>query len=116
MQIGVIGLGRMGGNISVRLMRHGHDCVVYDASPDAIARIAKEGAKGAHDLADMVKQLTKPRAVWVMLPAGHITEQTIEALAGMMESGDTIIDGGNSFYKDDIRRAAKLREKGTHLR
>ncbi|HEX3348434.1 MAG TPA: decarboxylating 6-phosphogluconate dehydrogenase [Acetobacteraceae bacterium] len=112
MQLGVIGLGRMGGNISIRLMRHGHECVVFDASAEAIARIAKEGAKGVKDLHDMVQALAKPRAVWVMLPAGHITEQTVEALAGMMESGDIIIDGGNSFYKDDIRRAAKLREKG----
>jgi 6-phosphogluconate dehydrogenase len=112
MQIGVIGLGRMGGNISLRLMRHGHECVVFDQSADAVAKIAKDGAKGAHGLDDLVKSLAKPRAVWVMLPAGKITEQTIEALAGLMERGDIIIDGGNSFYKDDIRRAATLREKG----
>ena len=112
MQLGVIGLGRMGGNISVRLMRAGHECVVYDRSDDAVSHYVKEGAKPAHGLQEMVAALTKPRAVWVMLPAGKITEETVEALAGMMESGDTIIDGGNSFYKDDIRRAAKLREKG----
>jgi 6-phosphogluconate dehydrogenase len=112
MQLGVIGLGRMGGNISVRLMRAGHECVVYDRSEDAVAHYAKEGAKPTHGLQEMVAALTKPRAVWVMLPAGKITEETIETLAGMMDSGDTIIDGGNSYYKDDIRRAAKLREKG----
>jgi 6-phosphogluconate dehydrogenase len=112
MQLGIIGLGRMGGNISVRLMRAGHECVVYDRSNDAVAKYAKEGAHPAHGLEEMVKALAKPRAVWVMLPAGRITEETVEALAGLMESGDTIIDGGNSYYKDDIRRAAKLREKG----
>jgi len=112
MQLGIIGLGRMGGNISFRLMRAVHECVVYDRSDDAVAKYAKEGAHPAHGLEEMVKALTKPRAVWVMLPAGKITEETVEALAGLMDSGDTIIDGGNSYYKDDIRRAAKLREKG----
>ena len=112
MQLGVIGLGRMGGNISVRLMRAGHHCVVYDHSPDAVKRVAGEGAVGAADLADLLRGLEKPRAVWVMLPAGAITEETVTALAAHMEPGDTIIDGGNTFYKDDIRRAAALREKG----
>ncbi len=112
MQLGVIGLGRMGGNISVRLMRAGHHCVVYDHSPDAVARVSGEGAVGAKDLADLLRGLEKPRAVWVMLPAGQITEDTIATLAEHMEAGDTIIDGGNTFYKDDIRRAAKLRERG----
>ncbi len=112
MQLGVIGLGRMGGNISVRLTRAGHHCVVYDHSADAVARVAGEGAVGAKDLADLLGALEKPRAVWVMLPSGAITEDTIETLAGHMDSGDTIIDGGNTFYKDDIRRAAKLRERG----
>ncbi len=112
MQLGVIGLGRMGGNISVRLMRAGHHCVVYDHSADAVKRVAGEGAVGAKDLADMLGKLEKPRAVWVMLPAGEITEDTIKTLSEHMESGDTIIDGGNTFYKDDIRRAAKLRERG----
>ena len=107
MQLGVIGLGRMGGNISVRLMRAGHHCVVYDHSPDAVKRVAGEGAVGASDLADLLRGLEKPRAVWVMLPAGEITEATVKTL-----SGDTVIDGGNTFYKDDIRRAATLREKG----
>ncbi len=112
MQLGVIGLGRMGGNISVRLTRAGHHCVVYDRSADAVKRIAGEGAKGATDLANMLASLEKPRAVWVMLPAGEITEDTIKTLSEHMEAGDTIIDGGNTFYKDDIRRAAKLRERG----
>jgi len=112
MQLGVIGLGRMGGNISVRLMRSGHHCVVYDHSADAVKRVSGEGATGAADLADLLRGLEKPRAVWVMLPAGEITENTISQLAEHMEPGDTIIDGGNTFYKDDIRRAASLREKG----
>ncbi len=112
MQIGVIGLGRMGGNISLRLMRAQHHCVVYDNSQDAVRKIAEQGAAGASSLQDMVRQLDTPRAVWVMLPAGKITEDTIGALAGMMESGDTVIDGGNTFYKDDIRRAAELVKKG----
>ena len=112
MQLGVIGLGRMGGNISVRLMRAGHHCVVYDHSPDAVKRVAGEGAIGAKDLADLLHGLEKPRAVWVMLPAGEITEDTVKTLADHMEAGDTVIDGGNTFYKDDIRRAAMLREKG----
>jgi 6-phosphogluconate dehydrogenase len=104
----------MGGNISLRLMRAGHRCVVYDHSPDAVARVAGQGAIGAADLADLLRGLERPRAVWVMLPAGEITEQTVAALADLMEPSDVIIDGGNSFYKDDIRRAAKLREKGLH--
>ena len=112
MQLGVIGLGRMGGNISVRLTRAGHHCVVYDRSADAVKRIAGEGATGASDLAELLHGLDRPRAVWVMLPAGEITEHTIGELAAHMDSGDTIIDGGNTFYKDDIRRAAMLREKG----
>ena len=112
MQFGVIGLGRMGGNITVRLMRAGHSCVVFDNNPDAVKRVAKEGATGAAVLADLLRGMEKPRAVWVMLPAGEVTEQTVSALAEHMEAGDTIIDGGNTFYKDDIRRAATLRGKG----
>ena len=112
MQLGVIGLGRMGGNITVRLLRAGHNCVVFDNSPDAVKRVAGEGATGAADLADLLRGMEKPRAVWVMLPAGEVTEQTVSALAEHMEAGDTIIDGGNTFYKDDIRRAATLRGKG----
>ena len=112
MQLGIIGLGRMGGNISRRLMRAGHETVVYDRDTGAVDKLAKDGAAPVGGLADMVKQLKAPRAVWVMLPAGKITEDTVHELAGMMEKGDIIIDGGNSYYKDDIRRAATLREKG----
>ena len=112
MQLGIIGLGRMGGNISRRLMRAGHQTVVYDRNTGAIDALAKDGAAGVGGLADMVKALTPPRAIWVMLPAGEITEHTVNELAGLMQSGDTIIDGGNSYYKDDIRRAKTLREKG----
>ena len=112
MKLGVIGLGRMGGNISVRLMRHGHECVVYDHSEKAVSGIAEQGAAKSTGLEDMVHQLPSPRIVWVMLPAGRITEETVQALGGMMGSGDIIIDGGNTMYKDDIRRARQLREKG----
>jgi len=112
MQLGIVGLGRMGGNISRRLMRAGHQTVVYDRNASAIEALAKDGAAGAGGLAEMVKQLTPPRAVWVMLPAGAITEATVNELAGLMQQGDIIIDGGNSYYKDDIRRAKALREKG----
>jgi 6-phosphogluconate dehydrogenase len=102
----------MGGNISLRLMKHGHECVVYDNSEKAVDGIAAQGAAKSSGLQDMVGQLPKPRIVWVMLPAGKITEDTVQALGGMLESGDIIIDGGNTMYKDDIRRAAELREKG----
>ncbi|GAC1347885.1 MAG: decarboxylating 6-phosphogluconate dehydrogenase [Acetobacteraceae bacterium] len=112
MQLGIIGLGRMGGNISRRLMRAGHHTVVYDRDTHAVEALAKDGAAGVGGLADLVGQLTPPRAVWVMLPAGSITEATVQELAGLMQSGDTIIDGGNSYYKDDIRRAKALRDKG----
>jgi 6-phosphogluconate dehydrogenase len=113
MQIGVVGLGRMGANISRRLMRAGHSCVVWDANAATVQGLGKEGAQGAGGLADVVKALTeKPRAVWVMLPAGKITEQTIEQLAGMMAAGDIIIDGGNTNWKDDVRRGKALKSKG----
>src|ERR1700719_143246 len=113
MEIGVIGLGRMGGNMSRRLIKAGHHCVVFDADAKPREALAKDGAAAAGSLAEMVKALgEKPRAVWVMLPAGRITEETIEHLGGLLEPDDIIIDGGNSFYKDDIRRAKKLAEKG----
>ena len=112
MELGIIGLGRMGGNISRRLMRAGHKTVVYDRNVDAVTGLAKDGATGVTGLADMVKSLTAPRAVWVMLPAGAITEATVNELAGLMDVGDTIIDGGNSYYKDDIRRAKTLHAQG----
>jgi 6-phosphogluconate dehydrogenase len=112
MQIGIIGLGRMGGNISRRLMKAGHHCVVFDSIAKPREALAKEGATAAGSLAEMMKMLAdKPRAVWVMLPAGKITEETVEHLAGLLKPDDIIIDGGNSFYKDDIRRAKKLAEK-----
>ena len=111
MQLGMIGLGRMGGNIVRRLMDHGHQCVVYDRAADAVGGLAKEGATGAGGLADLVAKLEAPRAVWVMLPAGEITEATVAELSHVMAPGDTIIDGGNSFWQDDIRRAAALAER-----
>jgi len=111
----MIGLGRMGGNIVRRLMRHGHDCVVYDKSPDAVRGLAGEGAKPSRDLGDFVRQLQAPRAVWVMLPAGEITHGTIVELADLLSADDILIDGGNSFYQDDIRHAELLRPKGVHF-
>jgi len=112
MQIGVIGLGRMGGNISRRLMKAGHHCVVFDANAKPREALAKEGATAVSSLEAVVKALEEqPRAVWVMLPAGQITEETVERLGGLLEPDDIVIDGGNSFYKDDIRRAKKLAEK-----
>jgi len=108
----MIGLGRMGGNMVRRLMRGGHQCVVFDRSADAVKQLAGEGATGATSLDDFVAKLTKPRAAWVMVPAGDPTEQTVRDVASRMEQGDTIIDGGNSYFKDDVRRAAFLKEKG----
>ena len=112
MQIGVIGLGRMGGNIVRRLTRAGHSCVVYDADPAPGAALAREGATAAASVAALVEGLEAPRTVWVMLPAGKITEETIRQLAGLMTSGDVIIDGGNTNFKDDVRRARELAPKG----
>ena len=113
MQLGVIGLGRMGANISRRLMRAGHSTVVWDANPAAVQGLGADGATGASGLSDVVAKLTdSPRAVWVMLPHGKITEDTIGQLAGMMNKGDIIIDGGNSYYKDDVRRGKELAAKG----
>jgi 6-phosphogluconate dehydrogenase len=113
MQLGMIGLGRMGANIVRRLMRDGHDCVVYDVSAESIQALAGEGADGAPTLEEFVAKLERPRVAWVMIPAG-ITGQTVEQLSGLLDEGDIIIDGGNSNYRDDVRRAAKLREKGIH--
>jgi len=112
MQLGVIGLGRMGGNIAKRLMRGGHGCVVYDRDPKSVTGLEGDGAKAATDLADLVAQLEAPRTVWVMLPAGKPTEETIAAIAEHLAPGDIVIDGGNTFYQDDIRRAKTLMEKG----
>jgi 6-phosphogluconate dehydrogenase len=112
MQIGVVGLGKMGGNMSRRLMKAGHSCVVFDANVKPREALAKEGAVAAPSLESLVKALTeKPRAIWVMLPAGNITEETIKHLGDLLEPDDIIIDGGNSFYKDDIRRAKELAAK-----
>src|ERR1700726_2689839 len=111
MQLGMIGLGRMGGNIVRRLMHAGHHCVVYDKSADAVHGLAGEGAAPSRDLADFVRQLDKPRAVWVMLPAGAITHGTIVELSGLLEKGDILIDGGNSHFHDDVAHAEMLVEK-----
>ena len=111
MQLGIVGLGRMGGNIARRLKRAGHDIVVFDVDAKAVDKLAGEGLTGATGLEDIVTKLQAPRALWIMLPAGKITEQTIATMAKTLSPGDIIIDGGNSFYKDDIRRAAELREK-----
>jgi 6-phosphogluconate dehydrogenase len=115
MQIGMVGLGRMGANIVRRLHKAGgFSAVVYDANPSAVGSLAAEGAAGAGSVADVVQRLTAPRIVWVMLPAGKVTEATIEELAGLLQRDDVIIDGGNTFWQDDIRRAKALREKGIH--
>ena len=114
MQLGMIGLGRMGGNIVRRLMQAGHDCVVYDKSAEAVQELAGEGATSSRDLADFVRQLAKPRAVWVMLPAGAITHRTIVELSQLLEPGDILIDGGNSFFHDDVAHAEMLNVKGIH--
>jgi 6-phosphogluconate dehydrogenase len=112
MQLGMIGLGRMGGNIVRRLMRGGHDCVVYDKSAEAVATLTGEGASGTKSVAELVAGLTKPRAIWIMLPAGEVTGAAVEELADLLAAGDIVIDGGNSFYQDDIKRAARLKPKG----
>jgi 6-phosphogluconate dehydrogenase len=112
MEIGIVGLGRMGGNIGLRLMRAGHRCVVFDRNAEAARHLVGSGAIAAESLADLVRQLAPPRAIWVMLPADRITEETVAELAELLERGDTVIDGGNSFYKDDIRRGRELAARG----
>jgi 6-phosphogluconate dehydrogenase len=112
MQLGMVGLGRMGANLVRRLMRDGHECVVFDVNPDAVAELAGEGATGADSLDDFVAKLDQPRAAWVMVPAGAITESTVNDLANRLEAGDAIIDGGNSYYRDDIRRSQAFADKG----
>jgi 6-phosphogluconate dehydrogenase len=112
MQIGIVGLGRMGANMARRLMRQHHEVVVYDLKPASVAALANEGAVGATDFADLANKLSKPRAIWLMVPAGAPTEETIEHIRPFLESGDTIIDGGNSFYKDDVRRSIRLKKEG----
>jgi 6-phosphogluconate dehydrogenase len=114
MQIAMIGLGKMGGNMSRRLMKAGHECVVYARTAASRDAVTKDGAVGATSLADAVARLKSPRAVWLMLPAGDATEAAVEQLADLLAPGDMVVDGGNSFYKDDIRRAKRLKAKGTH--
>jgi 6-phosphogluconate dehydrogenase len=114
MQLGMVGLGRMGAGIVRRLMKDGHHCVGYDVFPDAVKALEADGATGSASLEEFAAKLEKPRAVWVMVPAGDITDKTIASLAEVLEEGDTIIDGGNTHYVDDIRHATMLREKGIH--
>src|SRR2546423_12495938 len=113
MQFGMIGLGRMGANMVRRLMRAGHDCVVYDMNADAVQALAREGATGARSLEDFVARLRAPRAVWLMVPAA-VVDQELAALVPLLAPGDIVVDGGNSYYHDDIRRAAALAAQGLH--
>ena len=113
MQLGMVGLGRMGANLVRRLLRDRHQCVVYDRSQEAVAALAAEGATGVASLDELVERLTRPRAVWLMLPAG-VTGQVVQELAGKLEEDDVLIDGGNGYYRDDIDRAQALRPRGIH--
>jgi 6-phosphogluconate dehydrogenase len=112
MELGIVGLGRMGANMARRLMKDGHTIVAYDVSADAVKTMEGEGATGASSLQDLADKLTAPRSVWIMVPAGEITEETVEGLEGVLESGDAIIDGGNSYYRDDMRRAKRASDLG----
>jgi 6-phosphogluconate dehydrogenase len=114
MQLGMVGLGRMGAGLVRRLIHDGHRCVGYDVSPDAVKAIESDGADGAESLEEFAAKLEKPRTAWVMVPAGDITDKTITSLSEVLEPGDTIIDGGNTHYHDDLRHAAALKEKGIH--
>jgi 6-phosphogluconate dehydrogenase len=114
MQLGMVGLGRMGAGLVRRLIRDGHRCVGYDVSGDAVKALEADGAAGAQSLEEFAAKLEKPRAAWVMVPAGEITDRTIASLSEVLEPGDTIIDGGNTYYHDDLRHAATLKEKGIH--
>ena len=113
MQLGMIGLGRMGANLTRRLMRDGHEMVVWNRDPAPTATLAGEGAVGSETPADLVAKLERPRAVWIMVPAA-VTGRVVSDVAKLLDEGDTIIDGGNSYYRDDIARAAELAEKGIH--
>jgi 6-phosphogluconate dehydrogenase len=115
MQLGMVGLGRMGSNLVRRLMRAGHECVAFDVTAEKVQALANEGAIGARTLDEFVAKLKPPRAAWVMVPAGEITEKSVNELAQRMQPGDAIIDGGNSYYRDDIRRARRLSERGIHF-
>jgi 6-phosphogluconate dehydrogenase len=112
MELGIVGLGRMGANMARRLMKDGHTIVAYDVSADAVKELEGEGATGASSLQDLAAKMTAPRSVWMMVPAGDITEETAKGLEGVLESGDAIIDGGNSYYRDDMRRAKRAGEQG----
>ena len=114
MQLGFVGLGRMGGNMTRRLVAGGHEVVAWDRNADAVQALARAGVSGAASPADLVSRLTPPRAVWIMVPAGDPTEQTVTTLAEHLQQGDTIVDGGNSHFKDDVRRAATLATRGIH--
>jgi 6-phosphogluconate dehydrogenase len=114
MQLGMIGLGRMGGNMTERCMRGGHEMAVYDRNADTVGKYVAKGAVGASSVADLVSKLRPPRAVWLMLPAGDVTEAAVSEVAGLLQAGDIIIDGGNSMFKDDVRRAKALKPKGVH--
>src|SRR6478609_2585192 len=114
MQLGMVGLGKMGANMTRRLMRGGHSLVVSDLSADAVKQLGSEGATGSSSLEDLIGKLKPPRAVWIMVPAGGPTEATVQKLAQHLQSGDAIIDGGNSYFKDDVRRANELKGKGIH--
>src|SRR6516164_2617158 len=114
MQLGMVGLGRMGSNMVRRLMRGGHQCVVFDVNPNNVDQLVSEGAIGSTSIDDFVRLLKRPRAVWVMVPAGVATDETVLGLAARMDSNDVIVDGGNSYFKDDVRRARALKEKGIH--
>jgi 6-phosphogluconate dehydrogenase len=113
MQLGMIGLGRMGGNMVIRLTKAGHDCLVYDSHHEAVDALVKQGAKGTTSLPDFVHKLTKPRLVWLMVPAG-VVDPVLHSLIPLLEAGDIVVDGGNSYYHDDIRRAGELKQKGIH--
>jgi 6-phosphogluconate dehydrogenase len=113
MQVGMIGLGRMGANMARRLMRGGHECVVHDVSEEAVGRLTGEGAVGTSSLDEFVTRLHKPRIIWLMVPAG-VVEATIERLAGRLEADDIVVDGGNSYYRDDVDRARRLASRGVH--
>jgi 6-phosphogluconate dehydrogenase len=114
MQLGMVGLGRMGANIVRRLIRKGHECVVFDLNADAVKGLEREGARGASSLEDFAQKLSPPRAAWVMVPSGSATEEIVESLGRRLQSGDVMIDGGNSYFKDDVRRAHALAGKGIH--
>ena len=113
MQLGMIGLGRMGGSMVIRLTKAGHECLVYDSHHEAVDALVAKGAKGTTSLPDFVKHLSKPRLVWLMVPAA-VVDPVLKPLVPLLEKGDVVVDGGNSYYHDDIRRAEELHEEGLH--